>query len=129
MKNPQFDSDSLASDIDALIIVAQAACNFLARISIKKPTPTYDYIYGKISDKGMETLLKRYGSLLSNLRKAKLSSDEDAAEILSKEFGSDFPKELKKSNSDSTSNEVRAQISDMKESIPTFSSPAQPHAK
>ena len=78
----------------------------------------------------MKKLLDRYSSLLSDLRKAKALSEEEAAKLLAKQFGSDFPTSLKKSNSDSNNDErVAVEVADMMAAIPTFKNPSRPHAR
>ncbi|WP_127718246.1 nucleotidyltransferase [Halobacteriovorax sp. HLS] len=128
LKSPKFDNENLPSDIEALISVAEYVESKSYRVSIKKPTPEYEDIYAKINDAAMEKLIKRYGNLLTDLKKAKNLDDEDAALILSEQFGESFPTSLKKSNSDSNES-IRVQVSDMNTAIPSFSKPARPHAK
>lgn len=129
LKTAKYDSDGSPSDIDALITVASYAGLMGSRISIKKPTPAYEDVYANIGDAAMKVLFGRFADLLTDLKRAKGLSDEDAAELLSKQFGQDFPNDLKKSNSDSTDNQVRVEVSDMKKAIPTFVNPARPHAR
>lgn len=125
LKAPKLDSENLPSDIDALIKVAEYATS-TNKIIVKKPTPEYEDMYGKLSSSAMEKLIKRFSSLLNDLKKAKVLNDEKATELLAKQFGSDFPTSLRKSESDEN---TKARVADMKAAITQFENPSRPYAK
>lgn len=92
LKNPVSD------DLKALIKVVDTVKD-LCRISVDKPSPQYEDVFGKISDDGMCKLMKRFSELSESLQKA-MSEESllEACRILRKQFGDDFP--LPNSNSD-----------------------------
>lgn len=126
LKYPFVDADGESRDIDALIKIADYAVAMKPQISIKKPTPQYEDMYGKISEKGMKDIITRFENLSKNLKLAKSSEEEKAVEILKGEFGDDFPSFLKKSDS-SEDGRASVLVADMGAAIPTYKSPARPH--
>lgn len=79
-------------DLRALLLVANAAAGTYGRIVLKKPTPEYDDVMAKLSDKAMNDLKARFGELAKILDKAAKEADPVAAcKLLRKVFGDDFP--------------------------------------
>jgi hypothetical protein len=92
LSNPRTSWDGTSDDRAALEQVAQAAENAVGRISIAKPTPEYEDLFGGISDKGMTSLKKRFGELRQALVDAKNAPDvQTACKRLREVFGEDFP--------------------------------------
>jgi len=85
-----------SDDLAALIQIAQAVQFTVGRVVIKKPTQEYEDVFGKLDDEAMTRFKKRFDSLLSDLRKAKGLDDKEAAALLRKQFGEDFPEILGK---------------------------------
>lgn len=122
LKTPQLLLDD-SSDIDALIVIASSIGS---KISIFKPTPAFEDVYAKLSSSAMSKLVERFKDLLTDLNKAKKLSDEEAAELLNKNFGKCFPTSLRKSESEEKS---ASEIADMRAAIPSFNNPSKPHAR
>jgi len=79
-------------DLAALISVCGSIASTFGRISIKKPTPEYEDLFGKLSDDDMKNLINRFKSLLKVLRDAQSNlSEKKACQILKEHFGRDFP--------------------------------------
>lgn len=84
--------DGISDDRAALERVAQAAGATVGRISIKKPTPEYEDIFGTISDDGMAKLKGRFTELRQALIDAKNEADlSKACKRLREVLGDDFP--------------------------------------
>lgn len=81
-----------SDDVVALISVCEAITSINGRISIKKPTPEYEDLFGKLSDSDMKNLINRFKGLLKVLRDAQSnSSEKNACQMLKEHFGRDFP--------------------------------------
>jgi len=127
LPSPVLDVHGESDDLAALIKVAQAVEYTYGRIVINKPTQEFEDIFGKLSEKAMTRLKDRFKSLLKDLKSAQGKSDSEAAKILRKQFGDDFPEDLKKS--EDSSGDRSALIQDMSAAIPQFSSPSKPWCK
>ncbi|HAR42938.1 MAG TPA: hypothetical protein DCS07_09965 [Bdellovibrionales bacterium] len=125
LNTPFLDQNGDSNDLEALIAVACAVKNTYGRVSIRKPTQEFEDVFAKLSDKAMERLKSRFGSLLSDLESARYKSDDDAAKILRRQFGSDFPESLRKFEDSSTDSRVHA-IRDMEAAAPAFINPSKP---
>ena len=91
LPEPVWDSPGDPDDLEALTRVAEWTQNS-SRISIDKPTPEYEDLFGNISDEDMAELKNRFSSLCISLEKAKEENDsEKACEIIQEELGKDFP--------------------------------------
>lgn len=92
LKTPKTAWDGTSDDRAALEQVAEAAENTVGRISITKPTPEYEDLFGSVSEKGMTELKERFGELRRALVDAKNASDVHAAcKRLKQVLGEDFP--------------------------------------
>lgn len=92
LKSPKTTWDGMSDDRAALEQVAQAAEYTVGRISITKPTPEYEDLFGSISESGMSDLKKRFGELRRALVDAKNASDvQTACKRLQEVLGTDFP--------------------------------------
>jgi hypothetical protein len=92
LKSPKTNWDGISDDRAALEQVAQAAENNVGRISIAKPTPEHEDLFGGISAKGMTDLKRRFGELCKALVDSKNASDvPTACKRLREVFGDDFP--------------------------------------
>jgi Second Messenger Oligonucleotide or Dinucleotide Synthetase domain len=79
-------------DLSALINLANAVSNSLGNISVTKPTPEYEDLFGGLTATQMVQLKTRFINLAKSLTQAKSEADEKkACQILKKEFGEDFP--------------------------------------
>lgn len=124
---PIFDGNNEPDDLEALIKVANSVISNSGRIEVRKPTPEFEDVFGKLNQAAMDKLKKRFSSLLAALVNAKNKNDEDAARILKIEFGEQFPENLKKSEDDGDSSEQNKRlIADMNSAIPTFEKPSKP---
>ncbi len=92
LPGPRTMWDGGSDDHASLEQVAQAAANTVGRISITKPTPEYEDLFGGISESGMTTLKKRFGDLHQALVDARMTSDAQiACKRLRDVLGDDFP--------------------------------------
>ena len=99
LKNPVFDGNDSVDDLNALRKIALSV-ERLGRIFLEKPTPEYEDVFGKISDEGMDDLIKRFRELDCALKDAAEEEDlEKACEILRDQFGNDFPLDKDKGKS------------------------------
>ena len=81
-----------ADDRAALYKLASEAAATVGRIQVKKPTPQYEEMFGRISSTGMTDLKNRFAALRDALEKANNETDPvKACKILREEFGDDFP--------------------------------------
>lgn len=120
------DTMGNSQDIDALIKVADYAIAMKPRIAVKKPTPQFEDMYSKVTDEGMKKLIARFEKLSKNLKTAKVSEEDEAIDVLVKEFGDSFPTSLRKSDvGDEVDRSVL--IADMSAAVPSFKSPSRPH--
>ena len=91
LTEPVFEYDGQLDDLNALKRISFFA-SLQSKISVNKPTPEYEDIFGKISNTGMNELIIRFSNLDEALQKAQ---DEEslkvACKILRDEFGDDFP--------------------------------------
>lgn len=84
--------DGSPDDRTSLFNLAQIAGNTFGRISAYKPTPEYDDVFSRLSDKAMQTLKERFLTLCDVLAKANAETDPvRACELLQSVFGKDFP--------------------------------------
>lgn len=123
---PISDLNGDSDDLGALVQVCQGVDLTFGRISIKKPTQEYEDLFAKLSDKAMERLKQRFSSLLKDLRKARTLDDDEAAKLLRKQFGDDFPESLRKSEMSLMDHDRNSAILEMKAAVPTFSNPSRP---
>lgn len=92
LKSPRTTWDGISDDRAALEQVAYGATNSVGRISVKKPTPEYEDIFGSISDTEINKLKERFGKLRTALVDAKNEANvETACKRLREVFGDDFP--------------------------------------
>lgn len=85
-------ADGKPDDLRALLNVASAAAQTVGRIVLKKPTPEYDDVMAKLSNKAMDELKSRFAELAKVLEKAGKEPDHVVAcKLLRKVFGADFP--------------------------------------
>src|SRR3989339_199158 len=99
--NSKVINDNKSDDLSALIQICNGAGLISGRISIKKPTPEYEDVFGKINNDDMDGLKNRLKALAVILEQVDAESDEiKACQLMKKHFGRDFPiPEAKKSNS------------------------------
>lgn len=89
---PTLTAAGKSDDLKALLLVATAAANTVGRIVLKKPTPEYDDVMAKLSNKAMDELKSRFAELAQVLEKAGKEPDPVVAcKLLRKVFGEDFP--------------------------------------
>lgn len=82
----------LPDDRAALEALARGVHQELGRIVAKKPTPEYEDMFSRLSDRDMEALKVRFGVMADALRKADQATDPvEACQILEKIFGDAFP--------------------------------------
>lgn len=89
-----------SDDLAAMINFCDQVTFFFSRIVVKKPTPEYEDVFGKISDAEMQKLKDAYSEMRKILYAAQINSNVfAAAESLQQIFGDDFPaeEEIKKS--------------------------------
>ena len=89
-------------DLTALLNFCIQAIPYFSddRITVKKPTPEFEDVFGRISDDGMTSLINALKELKEAAAEAKNATyANDGAKKLSVYFGSDFPveEEIKKS--------------------------------
>ena len=127
LKNPVVDTDGMPNDLEALRVVAEIAKYTFGRVVIKKPTPEFEDVFGKLSDEAMIRFKKRLVSLLSDLESAKDKNDDDADKILCGQFGDDFSSSQEK-NLERMQEDVRVKqdIADMEAAIPSYIKPSRP---
>lgn len=84
--------DGTANDLAALQSLARTAATRIGRIIAKKPTPQYEDVLGRLTDKEMEVLKARFASLANALVAAEVEPDPIVAcEGLQRVFGTEFP--------------------------------------
>lgn len=89
---PAMTAAGKSDDLKALLQVVNAAVSSVGRIVLKKPTPEYDDVMAKLSDKAMDELKARFAELAKTLEKAGKETDPVVAcKLLRKVFGDDFP--------------------------------------
>jgi hypothetical protein len=92
LNSPRTTWDGTSDDGAALEQVAQAAELTVGRISITKPTPEHEDLFGGMSEQGMTDLKKRFGELRKALVDARNTSDvQTACKRLREVLGDDFP--------------------------------------
>ena len=104
LHQPKHSFDGQCDDLSALKKVCESIPNS-PRISVKKPTPECEDVFGKLSEKAMDNLKIRIESLLSDLINAQKAIDPvEACKILrDNQFGKDFPVPESKNTSKKTS--------------------------
>ena len=116
-----------SDDLKALINVTSAAKTVLGRISIYKPTPEYEDVFGKLTDTAMDSLKKRFSDLYDALCDSQEESDEEkACKLLQKHFGDDFPDGERQSSSSEDITENAAKIAAMQTAASSFNNPSKP---
>ncbi len=89
---PHVDWRGVSDDRAALQRVAESAASTWGRIEAKKPTPEYEDMFGRLSEKAMADLKMRFGALRDALVDAKNAADaRTACKRLRGAFGKDFP--------------------------------------
>jgi hypothetical protein len=84
--------DGKPDDRRALEALVSCAVAHASRLVVHKPTPEYEDLFAKLSNRDMEALKKRFGSLATALRQAAEEVDPvEACRILQGVFGDDFP--------------------------------------
>lgn len=84
--------DGTVDDMSALQHVATSAANTPGRIAIRKPTPEYEDMAGRLSDAEMDELKGRFSSLATACQKARDEVDPvEACKIMKAVLGRDFP--------------------------------------
>jgi hypothetical protein len=136
--SPILDNDTKESDdLSALIGLCDKVISlqFAQRISVKKPTPEFEDVFGKISDEGMKALKAAFGELGSALKSVAQAEDTvAAAKILQGVFGDDFPvmEEIQKSELaeslqlDETDRTRLAKVAALRSMASSLQQPAKP---
>ncbi len=89
---PALTWDGKSDDRLALERLAWAAANTVDRIVAEKPTPEYEDMFGRLSDKQMNELKDRFRVLYETLVEADKEKDpRKACQLLVEVFGDDFP--------------------------------------
>ncbi|MBI4455142.1 MAG: hypothetical protein HY644_04505 [Acidobacteria bacterium] len=84
--------DGVSDDRAALFSLANCATNVGARISIRKPTPEYEDVFGKLSEREMSDLKDQFRTMAKALNEANRETDPVVAcKLLQAVFGDDFP--------------------------------------
>ncbi|MDM8556949.1 nucleotidyltransferase [Desulfococcaceae bacterium HSG7] len=124
---PVTDINADSEDLRALINVTSAAKSVLGRISIYKPTPEYEDVFGKLTDSAMDKLKQRFSSLFAALCNAQEESDEEkGCKLLQKYFGDDFPDGESQSPSVEDISHNAAKIATMLAAASGFNNPSKP---
>lgn len=89
---PAVTWDGKSNDRLALERMAWAAANTFGRIIAEKPTPEFEDMFGRLSDKQMDELKERFRVLHKTLVDADTEKDpRKACQLLVEVFGDDFP--------------------------------------
>jgi hypothetical protein len=89
---PTYSWDGISDDRAALASLANYATALSGRISICKPTPEYEDVFGKLSDDEMSEFKERFGEMADTLKQAANETDPvEACQALHNVFGDDFP--------------------------------------
>jgi len=89
---PTYALDGSADDRAALRSLAVYASGLAGRIVAYKPTPEYEDMFGRLSDKDMDALKSRFQAMVDALDQAKTETDPvEACKALRQVFGNDFP--------------------------------------
>lgn len=84
--------DGGPDDRTALYNLSLLAANTYGRVSVFKPVPEYEDVFGRLSDDEMVALKERFAALADSLAKAGQETDPvKACEILQVVFGPEFP--------------------------------------
>ncbi|MBX9600041.1 MAG: hypothetical protein K2X35_03515 [Bryobacteraceae bacterium] len=90
--SPAYAYDGSPDDRSALRALAAASAAALGRIVAFKPTPEYEDMFGKLSEREMADLKNRFEEMKDALDQAAEETDPvKACEALQKVFGDDFP--------------------------------------
>jgi len=80
------------NDLGALSAVVSQVVGFGYRLVVRKPTPEFEDLLGRLSDEEMTALKKRFAALAEALEKAEREADPvNACNALRAVFGKDFP--------------------------------------
>jgi hypothetical protein len=83
--------DGAPDDRAALHAIATQAVQH-RRVEARKPTPQYEDMFGRLTEKDMSALIKRFGEMRDALDAADREVDPSrACSLLARVFGSDFP--------------------------------------
>ena len=119
---PAFDSQGNSDDLQALILISEKVKNN-TRISAKKPDTGED-VFRKISEKGMEKLIRKFQKLYEALWNARNSDSlEDACKIMREQFGDDFP--LEKNNDENKDRKKASLLS----AVSSYTTPFKPYGQ
>lgn len=89
---PMFFADGRPDDLSALERVARCAATVFGDLDIRKPTPEYENVFGKLEQTAMKALKSRFQVLADTLAAAKKEADANkAATMVQGVLGSDFP--------------------------------------
>ena len=89
---PHLDWTGKSDDRAALHSVAHYASSLPGRITVYKPSPEHEDVFGKLSDEQMDKLKERFGKMCEALECANDEPDPvTACKELHKVFGRDFP--------------------------------------
>lgn len=122
LQTPVWDSQGNSDDLQALISISERAKNN-DRISVKKPDTGED-VFSKISEKGMEKLIRKFQKLYKALLNARnADSLEDACKIMREQFGDDFP--LEKNNDENKDRKKASLLS----AVPSYTTRFKPHGQ
>jgi hypothetical protein len=89
---PTLFADGRPDDLSALERVARTAATVFGCIIVKKPTPEYEDVFGKLSQAAMTALKDRFKVLADTLAAARREAEvSKAAELVKGVLGSDFP--------------------------------------
>lgn len=89
---PTFFPDGRPDDLTALERVARCAATTFGDLDVRKPTPEFENVFGKLKPQAMTALKDRFQLLADTLAAAKKEMDVGtAAELVKVVLGSDFP--------------------------------------
>jgi len=90
--SPTTFANGYPDDMSGLEQVARSAASAVGNLDVRKPTPQYENVFGKLSSSAMQNLKSRFLKLANTLQNAKHEADADkAAELVRSVLGSDFP--------------------------------------
>jgi hypothetical protein len=89
---PRSTLDNKPDDLGALRAVARGVADSFGRLVVRKPTPEYEDMFGRLDDAAMNDLKQRFGALADALFKASQEPDlVEACKIVQGVLGPDFP--------------------------------------
>jgi hypothetical protein len=95
--------DGKSNDRLALENLSRIVANTIGRIVVEKPTPEYEDMFGRLSEREMDNLKARFQKLHETLVEANNQSNaQDACKLLQDVFGDDFPVPPKEETAEKT---------------------------